>query len=1140
MNTHSWFVELDRAHSSYLLLATLAAIGLAALVLHRIGLIGWVLRLSGIVVRGGIREGFRLWEHLLSWASWPLFLTVVVGFLVLGGMAGSRMPVLRIVAGIAPLFMGAIACLAYMFIDLERYEVERGYKAVHNPMKGQELAVHLARYGQQVRVPMLVAATVAMLGGFALLNQGLYETVGRGWYQAADGRGEPDYVDFLAYALTNLLHLVDVLNLASAHHVFRASYVRAAAWPAALLLAGFKAFFSVVLLQQLFASLRQGKLLAETINDFWSPHEPIHDRARNALSQYGAVAIGPLLVSLRSVSTLTKEQRDQLPLILATIGPSTIPALVRHLNDPHEHVRATAAGALGLLHDMDTVRFVAGLASDPSDVVRQSVVEALGHLGGTGTKTSRTAGKPRRFRGLRVRKLRDLFRRKNRGAPERPVDPVALAVGTLAAALADESAAVRTQAAVGLGRIGAPASSEAAGLIGVLKDVDETVRCRAAEALGRVGGDVGASVASLVELLQDASAPVKEAAARALGTLGTAAESAVEALVPLMQDRDESVRKAAAEAVARFGPLDEAATETLAEGLESPDTVIRAQTAEALGTIGAAAEEVAPALVEAMTDDNDRVRAKAVEALGKMGESAASVAVPGLVRALRDQDNWVSALAAEALGQMGESADGAIPALVRSLAHLNPQVRGNAAEALGRLGPAAAGARVALEKAVGDEDGGVRAQATRALGAIGKPTRSSAGLVLAGFEDADPLVRAAAVESVGLWGEPTDEALAGLLLLLEDANDQVKVEAAKILPRLAGATPEVIDGLCRRLLDDDSAWVQVHAALALGRLGAAAVSAGGPLLLAAQTGEVGVREQAMRAIAMIQPPETPQALVAGLKDACGDIRVVASAGWMKAAAIPDEAIPALVDALRDPEIQVRANAAHALARLENPAARGHPLARRVYGRSRRRLAPESRDGLEAGPRRRGRRADAPPLPGPEFPGPPDRRGFHSLHGPRRPRGGRRARRDPGRSRPEGPQVGPGTCRFPRHGRRGLPRSPEDARGSGSRRGNPGGRDPTRRTPLPPGRAGAATRRRINPRRDSSTRHRVFTDPVPRVLAHSQRSLNRGRTDDRILVDGGRAGLRPVRRNGSSRPRGGSKTGRERAPAPPPPRARSWP
>ena len=148
-----------------------------------------------------------------------------------------------------------------------------------------------------------------------------------------------------------------------------------------------------------------------------------------------------------------------------------------------------------------------------------------------------------------------------------------------------------------------------------------------------------------------------------------------------------------------------------------------------------------------------------------------------------------------------------------------------------------------------------------------------------------------------------------MLLLLEDANDQVKVQATKVLPKLAGATPEVIDSLCRRLLEDDSDWVQLYAALALGRLGPAAAAAGASLLRAAQTGEVSVREQAMRAIAMIQPPETTEALAAGLKDACGDIRRVASAGWMNATAIAEEAIPALIEGLRDPEVQVRANCA---------------------------------------------------------------------------------------------------------------------------------------------------------------------------------------------------------------------------------------
>ena len=37
---------------------------------------------------------------------------------------------------------------------------------------------------------------------------------------------------------------------------------------------------------------------------------------------------------------------------------------------------------------------------------------------------------------------------------------------------------------------------------------------------------------------------------------------------------------------------------------------------------------------------------------------------------------------------------------------------------------------------------------------------------------------------------------------------------------------------------------------------------------------------------------------------------------MNAAVIPEDAIPALIEALRDPELQVRANAAHALARLD--------------------------------------------------------------------------------------------------------------------------------------------------------------------------------------------------------------------------------
>ena len=911
--------ELDQLHSSYLILIAVVGLGLIVGVLSYIGLLGWLLKVLGTVVRGAVSGGFLLWERLFSWAAWPVFLIIELTLIAVGCAAGEALSIVTVLCGLVPLFMGVTACLAYMFIDLERYEVERGYKAVHNPMKGQVLARYLVRYGHQVDVPLLAAAAVGVIGGFALLNLGLVRGIGKDWFHVEHGHAA--YPDFLAYALINLYSIVDLLDVANSQHVLQVAHVKSAKWPASTLALAFRTFFTLVLLQQIFASVRKGNLLAEMIADFWSPHEPIHNRASTALPQYGAIAIGPLLVSLRSASTLTKEQRDQLPLILAMIGPSSIPALARHVNDPHEHVRAVVVAALGRLRAIDTVPRLVALGEDPSEVVRLSLVVALGVIAGA---TGPPIHKSRRHRPHR-RRLGWWWRRK-RVAPGLPPDPIVLAVGTLQTALADASPAVRTQAALALGRIGPRAAIAAPDLIARLKDTDETVRCQAAEALGCVGTAAETTINSLVELLQDASAAVKVSAARALGSMKKAASPAVPALVPLLQDREEAVRTAAAEAIAQAGPLNEQATGALVEGLASSDTVVQAQTAEALGAIGTAARHAAPALVEALGNGSDRVRAKAAEALGKIGESAAKVAVPSLVRALHGEDNWLSALAAEALGEMGESADEAVPALIRSLRHDNPLVRGNAAEALGKMGTAAAPARTALENAAKDDDGRVRSQALRALGMVGRPTPAVKRAVMNGLQDADPLVRAAAVEAVGQWGEATEATRTALMPLLEDANDQVKVQVIQVLPKLAGATPTVIDALCQRLLDDDSTWVQINAALALGKLGAAAAAAGEALLRVAQTGEESVREQVMRALAMIQPPEITKAFAAGLKDASADIRKIASGGWMKAAAIPEEVIPALVEALRDPETQVRANAAHALGRLDTlPPEAIHPL-----------------------------------------------------------------------------------------------------------------------------------------------------------------------------------------------------------------------
>ncbi len=921
MNTPQWTVELDHTHSAFALLGVLVVAAAAGAGLYLLGVVGWALRLFGVAVRTSIRVGFLLWERLFSWASWPQFLATAVGLTAVGVLAVRALPALGLLLGLVLLFSGATTCLAFMFIDLERYEVRRGYKAVHNPLKGQEPAVHLVRYGSQVGPLLLMSAAVGTVLGFALLAEALYLTVGGAWFHAREGSTDLVFADFLAWALINLLRVVDVLNVAQAHHLLHLDYVTPSGWQAATLLTAFRMLFTVVLLQQLFASLRQGKLLAETIADFWSPHAPIHERARNALPQYGAGVVAPLLRSLRTVRTLTREQRDLLPATIAAIGPAAAKPLIRQLRDPHEEVRVLAACALAHLHETDVAPLLIDLLEGASDISRRELVEALGVLGAAGAVPARQKGRLR-LRPARAAVLRWWY---SHPAAQKPAaDPVGQIVQALAAALADPLAGVRAEAARSLGRVGGPAAGAAPALAGMLGDPDETVCCVAAGALAEVGGDEGAAVEALAGLLARENAAVKEAAARALGALKKKAAPAAARLVPLLHDREEAVRAAAAGALAQVGPLPEEAKTLLVEGMQSKDSMVRAQTAEALAAIGPAAQDASAALVAAMGDDNDRVRARAVQALGKMGEGAAPAVAKTLVRALRDPDNWVSALAAEALGQMGDSAESSVPALVRSLRHATALVRRNAAEALCRLGPAAEGARPALEKAAADEDGGVRAQVVRALGAVAVPTRQGRKAAAEALQDPDPEVRAAGVEALGAWGEGGEAVTARLLELLHDANDQVKVKAAGVLPRLAEPTEAVIAGLCELLEKADGAAVRVHAALALGKFGSAAAAAGPALLQAVQTAEAEVRNQAIRAVAVIQPPEAAEAFLAGMKDAVADIRKTASAGWMNAAEVPDSAVAVLVQALSDPEPQVRANAANALARLEGLPAEAVP------------------------------------------------------------------------------------------------------------------------------------------------------------------------------------------------------------------------
>src|SRR5262249_12431302 len=159
--------------------------------------------------------------------------------------------------------------------------------------------------------------------------------------------------------------------------------------------------------------------------------------------------------------------RDQLPLVLATLGLAGIPALLRHLHDPHEPGRAVALAALGHLRALDAVPQMVRLRRDASELVRQSLMEALGIIGSPGTQKLR-----KRWGWVRgaLRKPRGWLRwlvggREGATTSRRSRDPLRLAVTTLRGALGDEVVPVRLAAARALGQIGPPAAEAGPDLI---------------------------------------------------------------------------------------------------------------------------------------------------------------------------------------------------------------------------------------------------------------------------------------------------------------------------------------------------------------------------------------------------------------------------------------------------------------------------------------------------------------------------------------------------------------------------------------------------------------------------------------------------------------------------------------------------
>lgn len=124
--------------------------------------------------------------------------------------------------------------------------------------------------------------------------------------------------------------------------------------------------------------------------------------------------------------------------------------------------------------------------------------------------------------------------------------------------LSSPDAAVRSKAAVALGKLGDAAVDAIGKLADQLEDKNEEARANAAWALGAIGWDDDYAVKALTRALDDASPGVRGRAAVALGRIGTDSPEAIAKITSLAEnDKDERVRRSARDAVKALVPSEQ-------------------------------------------------------------------------------------------------------------------------------------------------------------------------------------------------------------------------------------------------------------------------------------------------------------------------------------------------------------------------------------------------------------------------------------------------------------------------------------------------------------------------------------------------------------------------------------------------------